>query len=87
MCRCTSVLSGLTKTLCAPVVPLAGASIRKAAPTAWPVSASTAVAGTLTTTRCCPATLASTLRLKLPAASLLPETGSPVSQALLLLTS
>ena len=86
-CACTSVVKGLTNTDCAPLLPVAGDCSVNAVPTALPVSLSTAVAGTTTTTRCWPATAASTSKLKRPAASVGPELGSPLSQAPLSLRS
>jgi len=74
------VVSGLTKTLCAAVLPLAGDCSVKAVPTAAPVSASTAVAGTLTTMRCLPTSPGCTERLKPPSVPVV-ALGSPVSQA------
>ena len=50
-------------------------------PTAAPVSASVAVAGTLTTTRCLPASAAATLSVKAPLASLLPSRLAAVARA------
>ena len=84
ICCCTSVLKGLTKTLCAVVMPVGGAIIVKAVPTAAPVSLSIAVAGTLTIRRCLPTSALTTSIVKTPLASLAAaEVGSVASQALL----
>lgn len=87
MWACTSVVKGLTKTLSSPLRPLAGARSVKALPTVLPVSASMALAGTSTTTRWRPASAGSTRNVKRPAASVVSDAGSPLSQAPLSLRS
>ena len=74
------MVSGLTNTAWAPLLPLGGAVSSSAAPMAAPLSLSTAVAGTRASTACLPAIAASTSKRYLPSASL-SAVGSPASQA------
>ena len=76
----TTVVSGLTKTDWAPLLPLGGAVSSSAAPMAAPVSLSTALAGTRASTACLPAIVASTSNRYRPSVSV-NAVGSPASQA------